>query len=62
MKLLKNKTILKRMANDDYGYVKSSPKERILAMWEITAELWSLINKKNVERRLQRNIAKLVRQ
>lgn len=62
MKLLKNKTILKKMTGDDYGYVKASPKERIAAMWEITAELWSLINKKNVERRLQRNITKLVRQ
>lgn len=50
------------MVNDDYGYVKFSPKERIYAIWEITAELWSLFDKKNVERRLQRNIAKLVRQ
>lgn len=61
MKLLKNKVVLKKMKNDDYGYVKSSPKERISAIWEITAELWSLIDKKNVERRLQRNITKLIR-
>lgn len=62
MKLLKNKTILKKLTNGDYGYVKNSPKKRIYAMWEITAELWSLIDKKNVERRLQRNITKLIRQ
>lgn len=62
MRLLKNKIILKKIVDDDYGYVKSSSKERISAIWEITAELWSLIDKKNVERRLQRNITKLIRQ
>ena len=43
-------------------YADTSPQERVSSIWEITAELWSLMNKKNVERRLQRNVAKLIRQ
>lgn len=44
------------------SYVKATRQERVAAMWEITAELWSLTGKCNVKRRLQRNVTRLYRQ
>lgn len=62
MKVLRNKTTLKKMSKGDDCYVESSPQERIAFMWELTAELWSLSGSEYVERRLQRNVAKLIKQ
>lgn len=45
---------------DDSGYMDATPQERLAAVWELTAELWSLTDKESAERRLQRNIIKLI--
>jgi len=44
------------------AYVEASPAQRVGFVWEITKELWSLRNIQDAERRLQRNVATLVRQ
>jgi hypothetical protein len=62
MKVLRNKAKLKRMSKVDDCYVESSTQERIAFMWELTAELWSLTESENVERRLQRDVARLIKQ
>jgi hypothetical protein len=50
------------MADGDDAYVEGSPAERVGFVWEITKELWSLRNRQDAERRLQRNVATLIRQ
>lgn len=60
IKVIKNRAILKKMTREDDCYVDASPQDRIALMWEITAEIWSLKSKSDVERRLQRNVANLI--
>jgi len=62
MKINKNITILKRTSKDDDPFVDLPPQERISAIWEITAEIWSLRGRHNVKRRLQRDVTHLIRQ
>lgn len=62
IKVLKNHVILKKMSREDDCYVNASPEDRIALMWEITAEIWSLRNRSDVERRLQKNVANFVEQ
>jgi hypothetical protein len=45
--------------NDDF--VPGTPAERISLVWPMTREIASLSEKHDVERRLQRHIARLVR-
>ena len=61
MKVNRNFTTLQKMTKKDDCYVDASPEERISFIWELTAELWSLKDRKGVERRLQRNVTNLVR-
>jgi len=61
MKVLRSYTRLKRMDEEEDCYVDASPGERISIIWEITSENWSLKDRKNVERRLQRNITTLIK-
>ena len=62
MKLMRDRAKLCKMADGDDAYVEASPAERVGFVWEITKELWSLRNRQDAERRLQRNAANLVRQ
>ena len=62
IKMKRNYTTLKKMTESDDGYVKASPQERVAFVWEITAELWSLKEAGSAERRLQRDVATLVKQ
>jgi len=62
MKLMENHVKLIRMSSEEDSFVKSSPAEQVSFMWEPTKELWSLRNRQDAERRLQRNVANLVRQ
>ncbi len=63
MKMDRKKTSLKKMSKEpDPYYMDASPQERLSFMWELTVELWSLQGMENVERRLQRNVAKLIKQ
>ncbi|MBW7989522.1 MAG: hypothetical protein FVQ84_05835 [Planctomycetes bacterium] len=52
---------MKKMAKQDDCYVDASPRERVSFIWQLTAELWSLKDKQNVEQRLQRNVTNLIR-
>lgn len=60
MKVNKKITALKKLGEEEDSYVEASPEERISFMWELTAELWSLKDEKNVKRRLQRNVTRLI--
>jgi len=62
MKLAKNHVKLIKMGREEDSFVKALPAERVSFMWELTKELWSLRNRQDAERRLQRNVANLVRQ
>ena len=62
MKLKRDYAKLSKMTDADDAYVDASPAERVGLVWEITRELWSLRNRQDAERRLQRNVATLVRQ
>ncbi|MCK4914148.1 MAG: hypothetical protein KAS69_06100 [Planctomycetes bacterium] len=46
----------------DNGYVAASGQERMAIMWELTKELYSLAGGNDAERRLQRDVANLIRQ
>ncbi len=61
IKVRKDHATLKKMTGEDDSYVNASPQDRLALMWEITAEIWSLRNKSDVERRLQRNITRLIK-
>ena len=52
---------LKKVSKQDEYFVDLTPQERILFMWELTQEVWSLKDKKSAQRRLQRNITKLIK-
>ena len=62
MKVIRNHAKLKKMTSEDDCYVDASPGERVSFIWQLTAELWSLKDKKNVEQRLQRDATTLIRQ
>jgi len=53
---LKKSNSINKNEDSDEVFVNLSPQKRISAIWEITAEIWSLAGNKNVKRRLQRNI------
>ena len=61
MKVDRNKIYIGKTFKNDEGYSEMTPSERVSFIWELTAEVWSLKNKANVERRLQRNITKLIK-
>ena len=62
MKVNRNKVYIGKVPENDEGFMEASPAERVSFMWELTAELWSLIKSPYVKRRLQRNITKLIKQ
>jgi len=62
MKLMRDHVKLRKMTDADDAYVEASPAERVGFVWEITRELWSLRSGQDAERRLQRNVANLIRQ
>ncbi|MFH1288262.1 MAG: hypothetical protein ABII25_06150 [bacterium] len=62
MKLNRNYVILKKMTKEDDSYAAISPQERVSVMWDITAEIWSLRDKKSVKQRLRRNVTNLIKQ
>jgi len=53
---------LSKMTDGDNAYVEALPAERVGFVWELSKELWSLRDGQSAERRLQRNVANLVRQ
>ena len=60
-KVDRRKCILKRLHEEDNGYVDAHPAERISMVWELTKQAYAFAGI-NAEQRLQRNVAKLIRQ
>jgi hypothetical protein len=47
--------------NIDDGYVKAEKHDLISMIWEITKDTWSFVKEQDVKRRLQRDVATIVR-
>ena len=62
MKLMRDKTVLKKQSAEDDSFVDATPAERVGVVWELTRELWSLGGRQDAERRLQRDVGRLLRQ
>lgn len=58
-----NRHIITKKYYKDYddGYVEGSQAERISMVWEITRDVWSFTGKGDAERRLQRDVANIIR-
>jgi hypothetical protein len=63
MKLNRHRVVLYKShaEADDGGYMPGTPEERLLEVWELTREVWAFFQEANAERRLQRDVAVLVR-
>jgi hypothetical protein len=62
MRVERNKVYLGKISQNDKGFAKISPAERVSFVWELTAEIWSLRESPYVKRRLQRNVTNLIKQ
>ena len=60
MKLRRDIVVVRDIHDKQDDFVEASPSERVGMVWELTEELWSLRDKGNAERRLQRDVANLV--
>ncbi len=47
--------------DEDDGYVNANRTELIAMVWDITKDSWSFVRGANVEQRLQRDVAMLIR-
>jgi hypothetical protein len=56
-------TIRKTTLSDssDRGYVPGTMESRLEMAWQLSQEVWSLLPNQNVEPRLQRDVAVLIR-
>jgi hypothetical protein len=61
MRVVRDHTTIKKMTQQDDNFVSASPGQRAAFVWELTAELWSLRDSRNVRQRLQRNVTNLVK-
>jgi len=57
----RNRTVLKKIDKKEDNYMNASFAKRVSFIWELTQEIWSLKDKKNAQRRLQRHITTLVK-
>jgi hypothetical protein len=48
-------------AADDGGYMPGTAEERVSQVWELTREAWSFFRGGDAERRLQRDVAVIIR-
>ncbi len=60
-KVNRKKCVLKKLHEEDNGYVDADPAERVGMVWELTKQAWAFAGI-NAEQRLQRNVTKLIRQ
>lgn len=59
-----NRKLIKKINTDeevDDGHVQAEKNELISMMWEITKDNWSFVRGQDVKRRLQRDVATIVR-
>ena len=61
LKVDRNKCVLTRINQYDNGYVQAGNAERFGMVWELTRQVWPFTGK-DAEQRLQRDVAKLIRQ
>ena len=59
-KVNRKKCVLKKLREEDNGYVDADPAERVSMVWELTKQAWAFAGI-NAEQRLQRSVAKLIR-
>lgn len=59
-KLNRNITSLK-LSEEASSIIKLSEAELFLSVWELTKELWYFSGREKIERRLQRDVATLIR-
>ena len=62
MEMNRRHVVLKRVSDPDDDFVQASPAERVLMIWDLPSEIWSLSDPENVQRRLQRHVVSLTRQ
>ena len=58
-----NRSSIKRIRiteDQDDGFVDADKAELISMVWDITKDAWGFVKGSNVERRLQRNVGKLI--
>jgi len=60
-KLNRKHAVLKKVIRESDSFVDDSPEERVLFVWDITKEIWSLQGEVDVKRRLQRDVVRVVR-
>jgi len=59
-----NRKLVKKISTGeevDDGYVQAEKNELISMIWEITKDNWSFVRGQDVKRRLQRDVATIVR-
>lgn len=59
-----NRKLVKKIRIDeetDDGYVLAEKNELISMIWEITQDNWAFVKGENVKRRLQRDVATIIR-
>jgi len=61
IKVDRNHTVLKKIDKKEDNYMNASFARRVSFIWELTQEIWSLKDKKNAKRRLQRHITAFVK-
>jgi len=61
MRVIRSQSTLKKDPKEGDDFVCASPAERVVFMWEVTAELYSLKGSEYVERRLPRHVTNLTR-
>jgi hypothetical protein len=61
IKVNRAQMVLKKMDNNEDNYMNASFARRVSFIWELTQEIWSLKDKKNAKRRLQRHITAFIK-
>ena len=62
IKINKKQIKLTHDMNEEDSYVNASMAERVLMIWDLTAEIWSLQGEKHVKQRLQRHVTNLIKE
>lgn len=59
-----NRKLVKKISigeDTDDGYVQAEKSELFSMIWEITKDNWAFVRRQDVERRLQRHVATIIR-
>jgi len=59
-KVDRKKCVIKKVHEEDSGYVEANPAERFSMVWELTKQAWAFAGI-DAEQRLQRHVTKLIR-